>query len=872
GRPLATRRVGGYAPSASTFRMGAEACCGGRHLAGVLEDTLVWSTNRSAAEIAAYALSGPAGFLAESPVREPVRLAGYWDFDEPGPTAGTLADRVGGRLGTIVGRARLTEPGGGRPGAGGNRGFDVGVANPGWLEYLDGAIPNAAAVGNRMSVVLWQRTRTLRESSSFYLANSAGFRRGFQAHLPWTDNRIYFDTQGCCAADTRLDFNPVPGGHDFTAWHHYAFIKDGPDKRVYIDGRLAHQGANAAALTADFVACFIGAGDGASPPDAVLDDFAIFQGALSPAQVGALAAGGRPDELLPPAPSGPLQGWWSFDQPPVPGTFVIEAEDYDFGGGQSVLSASAMPYPNGAYAGLNGVAGVDFHNPGGNPSPVYRPADQVPMVAVGDTARPTWSVTQDFKVGWWDAGDWLNYTRLLPPDRYRIYARASSGGSPIRASLDRVVAGRGTASQSLERLGTFEAPATGGWDTFTTVPLLNAAREPVEVDLAGTNTLRFTLLPNANLDLGYLLLVPTRSLGPLADLARGVVDLSGNGRHGDPGAPGSARRPTAVRGLARLRPFPVNNGVPDLPVPFEATDPDGDPIRLRVVRLPSQGRLLLADTGRTPVTASQLLEPGQRLVYQPQRGTALPDSFALNYADPGAETGEDLFLVETTLDPVADTDGDGMPDAFEAARGLDPQVDDRDGDLDGDGLGNLREFLETRTEPNRADTDGDGLRDGAELAAGTDPLNPDTDGDTIRDGRDPAPLVVDADLDGDGLRDMDDPDLDGDDLSNVEEGVRGTDPRKPDTDGDGYPDAFELALGSRPLDAASRPAVFIVAGPAEGAQVVLPVAPAGDLSVGGITVAEPPVDVVLPVAPAGDLSVGGITLAEPPVDVVLPVA
>ncbi|MFM7100101.1 MAG: LamG-like jellyroll fold domain-containing protein, partial [Verrucomicrobiota bacterium] len=56
GRPLATRRVGGYAPSAGAFRMGAEACCG-NHLAGVLEDTLVWSTNRTAAEIAASARS-----------------------------------------------------------------------------------------------------------------------------------------------------------------------------------------------------------------------------------------------------------------------------------------------------------------------------------------------------------------------------------------------------------------------------------------------------------------------------------------------------------------------------------------------------------------------------------------------------------------------------------------------------------------------------------------------------------------------------------------------------------------------------------------------------------------------------------------------
>jgi len=74
---------------------------------------------------------------------------------------------------------------------------------------------------------------------------------------------------------------------------------------------------------------------------------------------------------------------------------------------------------------------------------------------------------------------------------------------------------------------------------------------------------------------------------------------------------------------------------------------------------------------------------------------------------------------------------------------------------------------------------------------GTDPLNPDTDGDRIRDGRDPAPLVFDPDLDGDGIRDQDDPDIDGDGLSNEDEMRLGTDARRFDTDGDGWPDYAE---------------------------------------------------------------------------------
>lgn len=48
---------------------------------------------------------------------------------------------------------------------------------------------------------------------------------------------------------------------------------------------------------------------------------------------------------------------------------------------------------------------------------------------------------------------------------------------------------------------------------------------------------------------------------------------------------------------------------------------------------------------------------------------------------------------------VLDRDDDGFTDEYELANGLNPEVDDRDEDLDGDGFTNLEEF-EAKTKPN----------------------------------------------------------------------------------------------------------------------------------------------------------------------------
>jgi hypothetical protein len=118
-----------------------------------------------------------------------------------------------------------------------------------------------------------------------------------------------------------------------------------------------------------------------------------------------------------------------------------------------------------------------------------------------------------------------------------------------------------------------------------------------------------------------------------------------------------------------------------------------------------------------------------------------------------------------------DVDEDGMPDIWEELYGLDPTVNDADGDLDDDDLNNLNEFKK-----------------------GTNPDNPDTDGDTYKDGNDAFPLDASewADSDHDGIGDNSDFDNDNDGVADADDNCPATyNPEQEDVDEDSIGDACD---------------------------------------------------------------------------------
>ena len=217
----------------------------------------------------------------------------HWDFERVEADGVSIKSVNGKYVGTINDAAKITEAGGGRPGGG--RGFDVSrESSRGYLllEATGADNPmNEAAADDAVTIMLWQKNVANLDSSSFwFVADSQA--RGIQAHLPWSNGRIYLDSNGCCGAPSQRLDQAAPEGFDWTTWHHYAFVKNKEAKQIYIDGELlAEQTEGVSPLPTDFNALYIGSASDKNSPDAVIDDFAVFKGALTQKQIQDIVKG-----------------------------------------------------------------------------------------------------------------------------------------------------------------------------------------------------------------------------------------------------------------------------------------------------------------------------------------------------------------------------------------------------------------------------------------------------------------------------------------------------------------------------------------------------------------------------------------------------
>jgi hypothetical protein len=212
-----------------------------------------------------------------------------------------------------------------------------------------------------------------------------------------------------------------------------------------------------------------------------------------------------------------------------PSSYTFEAEDWDYTS-NSVSGLFIDNSQTNAYAALGSTAGIDYSNsiPGqGNTS--YRPQG-LETEDASDATRPAYTAgLQDYDVGYnyGGIGNWGNYTRTFPAGIYNIYMRAASPNSATTdsASISLVASGRGTFDQTIDKLGTFSVPDTGGWQTYFWVPLKDSRGNLVNFLGGSVETLRATV-DNGGYNVNFFLLAPIASTTLITTVAGPNIIIS----------------------------------------------------------------------------------------------------------------------------------------------------------------------------------------------------------------------------------------------------------------------------------------------------------------------------------------------------------
>jgi hypothetical protein len=212
---------------------------------------------------------------------------------------------------------------------------------------------------------------------------------------------------------------------------------------------------------------------------------------------------------------------------PADGAFVIEAEDFNYEGGKANpqkgvadMDVDVMPYLGGAYEGLDAINGVDYNSTDARDAQDYRdPLNVDPHQNVQISLnegnrytedRGTWNVTVNYKIGWGTSGKWQDYTRTFPANNYQVWAALAydgRGAGQLYGSLDLVTSDPSQTGQTVQALGVFNAPGSGGWGRNELVPMKDAVGGTIKtVALADVKTVRFNFLGGCDFD--YLVFVP----------------------------------------------------------------------------------------------------------------------------------------------------------------------------------------------------------------------------------------------------------------------------------------------------------------------------------------------------------------------------
>jgi hypothetical protein len=237
-----------------------------------------------------------------------------------------VSDTLHGYVGFLQGNSVYTANGGGHTGKPGDYAIDNTAAATGDMLVPNAQWVNTITSNDVMAVSLWNYRYSINASSGFwFMSPSAGSSdRGFQAHMPWSDDNIYFDTDGCCDGaaqrinadiNTFAPYNVVGNDTWWNQWHFFVFSKNGAtDKEIWIDGQLFLQGSSTDPLPTDIFEFFVGGGQAGSE-DGKFDDFAIYSNALVVNGVDGGSVSNLFSGAITPAKVPGVMAYWDFNEP-----------------------------------------------------------------------------------------------------------------------------------------------------------------------------------------------------------------------------------------------------------------------------------------------------------------------------------------------------------------------------------------------------------------------------------------------------------------------------------------------------------------------------------------------------------------------------
>jgi hypothetical protein len=215
-----------------------------------------------------------------------------WNFNDAGNPNFAVAN-VGGYVGSFIGSTVTRSSNGlGVSGTSGDYALSLGGGgvSGAMMDATTGDFMtalNALTASQSLSITYWQNLNAISNSTSLW-AQSSSVGRGLNAHSPWSDGNVYWDTAGCCGGGMRL---AAPLGATIGEWELITLIYDNGSKSIYRGTTLIAGGSGFNPLVSDLTTFTVG---NESPthdllPNARYDNFTVWSGALTPAEVAVLA-------------------------------------------------------------------------------------------------------------------------------------------------------------------------------------------------------------------------------------------------------------------------------------------------------------------------------------------------------------------------------------------------------------------------------------------------------------------------------------------------------------------------------------------------------------------------------------------------------